>query len=205
MISTVTPGGDMLAAPSAVSICVRLAELLDELALGTAVKAEFGADPAISAGIRHVIEGAVQRVEPHRQVSRFQERRFGNGRAIALAVEARERTFDDLLDLLAKKRRFSAWLRGQTLNQELFDAFMWDMSAGSWIERLPSKSFRWAIFGGGAILAEVWARAVTGVEGMGFAAAMVVAGFDAFLVNRLSENWNPHQFINGPLANFVAA
>jgi hypothetical protein len=178
--------------------------ILDQLAFGISLKAEFGSDPALAAAITHVVDRGTKFARPAEQISQFQERRFNNARAIANTIESRERTFDDLVDLLAKKRRFSVWLRGQELDQDLFDAFMGEMCAGSWIERATPKSLRFLLFTGAGIVADAVTAAATGVPGIGTAAGVALGAFDNFVVGKLSERWNPHQFVNVALASFVS-
>jgi hypothetical protein len=70
---------------------------------------------------------------------------FKNARAIGDAITSNRRTFDDLLELIQKKRRFSQWLKNQDLTADLFDAFMAELCKEPWVNTLPAKVARFAI------------------------------------------------------------
>jgi len=188
--SIVTDGGEMITPAGSTSAYFRLMDILDQLALGIAVNAEFACDVGVSAALSHILRNAIQRSGLDQQILRFQDRRFGNGRAIASVIESRQRTFDDLLDLIHKKPKFSAWLGDQPLEADVFHDFWDNLGKDSWVERLPAKGFRWVLCG----LIELIGGPIIG---------RLAGAFNELLLSRLVEKWNPHQFINEPLARFV--
>jgi hypothetical protein len=130
------------------------------------------------------------------EISAFQEMELGNGNAIRDALNSGERTFADFLDILEKGERFKTWLRGRNPDEVLTAEYYKAATAETWIEKLPTKTLRWAIFAGLGLAA--------GHElshGLAAATELGLGAGDAFVLDKILKGWKPNQFIEGPLKN----
>ena len=69
----------------------------------------------------------------------------------------------------------------------------------TWVEKLPAKRTRWSIFTGIGLGIDA-----LGAGGLGTAASVAVSAVDAFLVDKLTKGWKPHQFVEKDLKSLFA-
>ena len=119
---------------------------------------------------------------------------FGNGNAIAEAINAHGRSFQELTAVLEKAQGFRKWLRSQPPQVDLVHQFYVESTADTWISRLPAKTFRW-------LAATAAGGALAGTPGL--IAGAAVGAIDTFLVDRILGGWKPSHFVNGALKQFA--
>ena len=103
-----------------------------------------------------------------------------------------------MLPLLDKAAKFSGWLRGQKQDADLVQEYYKKVTEQSWINKLPNKIMRWALFTGIGLSIDM-----AGASGVGTSAGLAVSAFDTFLLEKLMSGWKPNQFIEGPLRTFI--
>lgn len=144
------------------------------------------------AGILKASEGSRARIET------FQEFVLGDSRAIAEALNARQHGFVDLLELLKRSREFRHWLHKQPADENLVRAYFREATASSWVDRLPPKTARWAVFTGLGVAIDV-----LGTGGLATVGGIALGAADTFLLDRLLRGWKPNQFIDKDLKEFI--
>jgi hypothetical protein len=131
-----------------------------------------------------------------KKIDLFQDRAL-EGRAVRESINSGQRSFADLLTVIGKGRRFRDWVASREDDRDLLDAYYQEVTRLSWVDRLPVKSVRWAVFGSTGI-----ALAEAGVPQAG-PIAMGIGAFDALLLDRLARGWRPNQFVENKLTRFV--
>jgi hypothetical protein len=136
---------------------------------------------------------------PHQreQISSFQQLVFGDGNAIAEAINCGAREFADLVTLLRKAERFRSWLAARAPQVDLAHRFYKEVTRESWVESLPAKAFRWVV--GLAVDGCVPAGASEVTKRL---IGVAFSGFDTFVLDKLAGGWRPNQFVDGPLRAF---
>ena len=134
-----------------------------------------------------------------RNIERFQEFVYGDGRAIGEAIRSKERNFADLLPILERSRKFKEWLKGRAAQSDLVREYFREVTQETWTDRLPVKGVRWFLFTAGGLGLDL-----AGAGGLGTAAGVGLSAFDAFIMDKLLSGWKPNQFVSQHLASFVA-
>lgn len=152
----------------------------------------------------HPIERAVQaravdavvsrRMHSQSQIESFSELTLADGHAIREAVNTGAVSFTDVLKLLDSADKFRHWLHQQPPDTNLVRAYYQETVKDTWAEKLPAKSTRWSIFTGIGLGIDA-----LGAGGLGTAASITVSAVDAFLVDKLTKGWKPHQFVERDL------
>lgn len=139
-----------------------------------------------------------KRTKMYEHISAFQDFVFDDARAIREAVNAGDRDFRDLLPIFAKARKFSEWLSNQPPDIDLIKAYHKEITADTWIDRLPGSTARWALFTGAGIAIDA-----LGAGGIGTIAGVSLSALDKFLLDSIIKGWRPHHFVGGPLERFI--
>lgn len=128
----------------------------------------------------------------------FSDFHFNDGFAIREAINSGIRSFDEFKPVLEKSRKFRHWI--ETLNPDLnlLKAYNNEVTADSWVDKLPSKTSRFAMLTSAGIGLDI---AITG--GLGTAAAVGISAADNFLLDRLIKGWKPDHYINTSLKPFI--
>lgn len=124
------------------------------------------------------------------EVSMFQDFVFEDSRAIGDAIRLRNRSFRDLLKILNRASKFKEWLAGKDIDEGLLKEYFKTIAADSWVDKLPSKAIRWAIFQAAGLGVDA-----LGGKGVGTALALAVGAGDTFLLDKLIKGWRPNQFV----------
>lgn len=140
-----------------------------------------------------------KRARSSREISAFQEMHL-DGRSIREAINSGERSFSDFLDVLDRSRKFKDWLKAAHPEIGLLKEYYQAVTSQTWIERLPSKGVRFAVFTGLGILADVALP-----TGIGTATGVALGAGDSFIVDKIIKGWKPSQFIEHELRPFVLA
>jgi hypothetical protein len=104
-----------------------------------------------------------------------------------------------LLPILDKAERFKEWLKSSPADIDLVKEYFRAVTAESWIDKLPSKGLRWAIFTGSGIALDL-----LGTGGIGLGVGIALSAIDSFILDKILKGWKPNQFVDGPLQRFVA-
>jgi hypothetical protein len=131
------------------------------------------------------------------QLQSFQDFVYDDGRAIRQAVNARHRNFDEVLSVASKAKKIRQWVSEQPDNTDLAKSYLREVSKLDWIDNLPVRSLRWALFNLGPACLEAF-----GVQVPKLAPVVGSIG-DSFLIDKLARGWKPNQFVEGPLREFV--
>jgi hypothetical protein len=135
---------------------------------------ETRAEKMLACGI--VLSRLMREIKPHKGTSSFRE----------------------LLPVLAKARKFHDWLSNQPPDVDLIKAYYKEVTASTWIDKLPTKAARWSLFTGAGMAVDA-----LGGGGIGTAAGIALSAVDTFLLNKIIRDWKPHHFVQGPLKQFV--
>ena len=170
-----------------------VAQATDQLGLASLANADLHTSQLTSVVSRNVMLPVLtQTMRADGNVECFQTMLFDSGHAIADAINSDERSFSELVPILERSRQFKDWLSDHVAATELVHAYYREVSSGTWLTQLPSKTFRWLI-----------STALGLIPGYGAAVGAAGSFADYFLVDRLMQGWRPNQFVGGPLRNFV--
>jgi hypothetical protein len=118
--------------------------------------------------------------------------------AIAQAVNNRQRSFADVLELVQQAQKFKDWLRKQGPSADLSEEYCREVSRLDWADKLPPKAVRWLLVNvAGLAIGAVSSPTAAVLTSLGISAA------DAFFLDKLLRGWRPNQFIEGPLKSFI--
>jgi hypothetical protein len=124
------------------------------------------------------------------QIESFVDLTLANGHAIREAINSGAVPFASVVKLLESADPFRHWLREQSTDIRLLNAYYEEVTKGSWVEKLPAKSLRWSVFTGLGLSADF-----LGAGGFGTAISTTIGAVDTFLLDKLIKGWKPHQFI----------
>jgi len=97
----------------------------------------------------------------------------------------------EYIKVLEKAKGFKHWLNGADENTNLISDFYQKSTEDSWIDKLPSKGTRFAIFTGAGFILDAVA---TG--GIGTAIGTALGAGDTFLLDKFLNNWKPNFQLN---------
>ena len=170
-----------------------------DIIIASRSSAEFAVDPfksmIVSSRIRDVVQKASlgqERLEP------FQELIVGGSRSVREAVNSGDRTFRDVVRLVAEAEKFKVWLSATDEDVALRDEYCKSVASIDWADRLAPKSLRFLVMTGLSAAAGILMTPAAGV-----AAGIGLSATDYFLLDRLVKGWRPNQFIEGTLKHFV--
>jgi hypothetical protein len=132
-------------------------------------------------------------------VHAFQDFLFEDAKSLGESIRNGSRSFADLLQVLDKAERFKDWIKGKPPNIDLVKEYFRAVTSESWIEKLPSKGLRWAIFTASGIGLDLLGAGVIGT-----AIAVALSVVDSFILDNILKGWKPNQFVDGPLQKFIA-
>jgi hypothetical protein len=160
---------------------------------------ELMTDPASTGVIKvRYLELMRKREKQIQDVDLFQEMHLPEGKLLREVINIGERSFADFLIVLDRARKFKQWLRERNPDQQLLAEYYKAATAESWIDKLGSKTMRWVVTTGLGVAVETFYP-----TGMAIAATQGLSLLDATLLDRMLKGWRPHQFVKGPLTDFV--
>lgn len=124
----------------------------------------------------------------HHEYSIFQETVL-EGHSIRDAINSGERSFSEFRDLLNSAGKFKNWMGGLKPDAKLIAEYCKANTAGTWADKLPIKTFRFAV----CFLAGI----------INISAGLVASGIDTFLLDKILKGWAPHHFVQAELKDFV--
>lgn len=131
-------------------------------------------------------------------IYQFNDFIFSDGYAIREAINSGEKTFKQFIDILDKADKFKNWLEKVDDDKSIIKEYHDAVTKETWVDKLPSKAFRWSFFTGAGFALDL---ALTG--GMGTAIGLGLSIGDAFLLDKLIKGWKPNSFIDGDLKKFI--
>lgn len=140
------------------------------------------------------------RIQSEHQIQYFSDFVLNDGRAIREAVNSGARTMKEVIELLDRASKFKDWLRGKPDDVNLAKEYFREVTASTWVDKLPAKTTRFVLFSGIGLLLDA-----LGAGGIGTAVGLTVGAGDTFLLDRLLRGWKPNQFIESSLSHFIAA
>ena len=132
------------------------------------------------------------------EISLFQDYLFDNAKQIREIINSGERDFKDILNVLYKAKKYHEWLRNKEDDAGLIKSYFQEVTQDSWIDKLPSKTFRSVFFTGTGLAMDLF-----GAGGVGTALGVGLSALDSFLLEKIIKGWKPNQFIDNSLKPFV--
>ncbi|NIV16567.1 MAG: hypothetical protein GWN62_36550 [Aliifodinibius sp.] len=132
-------------------------------------------------------------------LSKFQDFIFEDSKAIRESINCGKHKFEDIEPILDKSEKFSNWLQCKDPDKDLLKEYFREVTADSWIDKLPSKFTRWAIFTGLGLGIDI-----LGGGGIGTLSGISISALDSFLIDKILKGWKPNHFIEKELRKFVS-
>lgn len=162
-------------------------------------EAEIATDPINSLVLNFkYIELLERRKISDDAIKLFQDFVFDDSKAIGSAFVDGNRECSDLIKLLENSNKFKKWLKDKEPDAELLKEYFKEVTAKSWVDKLPAKGTRWSIFTGIGLGVDMM-----GAGGLGTAAGMAISASDSFMLDKFIKGWKPNQFIEKELTDFV--
>ena len=149
----------------------------------------------LSSRVDSLVQNRTRSVE---KLSLFQDFVFDDARAVREAINTGKCEFKEILPILRQARKFHDWLSAKAPESNLLKAYHKEVTAKTWIDKLPAKTARWAIFTGVGVGLDS-----LGAGGLGTAAGVAASALDAFFLDKLIKGWRPSQFVEESLKDFL--
>ena len=134
----------------------------------------------------------------HDTIKDFQKIALPNYRDLASVINGGEKSYKDLIELLEKAEKFKKWKNELSSELNFIEEYSKALEKESWLDKIPTKIGRFTIFESIGILSDI-----LGAGGLGTLAATSLSAADAFLLDKLLENWKPNQFVKEDFKKFV--
>jgi hypothetical protein len=132
------------------------------------------------------------------ELFQFNDFVLSHGHAIREIINNGDKNFSDFFNVLDKADKFREWLKDIGEDKSVIQEYHKAVTSETWVDKLPSKVFRWSFFTGAGIALDVLA---TG--GIGTAVGLGLSVGDAFLLDKIIKGWKPNVFVENELKNFV--
>lgn len=106
-----------------------------------------------------------------------------------------DKTFDDILPIIEKKKRFSAWARNISDDSNLVQEYISNLRTGTWLDKLPTRIGRFLLFSGAGLAIEPF-TAMMGIPGASSIGGFTLGAIDSFLINQVASGWSPTIYID---------
>jgi len=184
---------------SPASLLSHLFTLRGDINFTAKFQSEIATDPLTSKLMHLNYEELIQqRIHSEEELHLFQDFVFDDIKAIAQAINSKRRTFEDLLKVLEKSKKFKVWLKDQKPDKKLIKEYHRAVTEGSWVDDLPVKQIRWSMFTGFGIVLDALAP-----SGVATAVGLASGLANSFLLDKIIKGWQPNQFVNSELREFV--
>ncbi len=164
----------------------------EDTCFASSFDAEIANDPLHQKLARLELSTAVAaRQKSTAQIDLFKAFNFDEGKDVKSAINSGARSIDEFLKVLEASKRFKQWSASLGDDASLMKEYYRAVTKESWIDMLPAKSMRWAVFtaAGAGIDA-------LGAGGAGTAAGLSLSALDQFYLDRILKGWRPNQFID---------
>jgi hypothetical protein len=170
-----------------------------DLHLAASIGSELLTSPLSSLLVGHRIRRELQAATTNKleDIRLFQNVAL-QGHSVGDAVRSGHKTLDQVLQLADKAERFRSWLAARPADSTLLAEYYAAVTRESWVEHLPGKSLRFALFTGLGMSVDMLIP-----TGLGTAVGIAAGAVDSFLVDRLVKGWTPGQFVDRDLLPFL--
>ncbi|MGR3344446.1 MAG: hypothetical protein ACU0DI_14700 [Paracoccaceae bacterium] len=187
---------------SSISSAYLLTQLLEanaEIYIAAKFQADLISPPRFAKAIQHKISDVIaRRTQNFERIEHFQNLTLGSAPKIRELINSQPKKFGKFLDVLDNATRFKKWIKDLPPDQELACEYLKEVTAKNFLDHLPTKGVRYAMFGGIGIAVEVLIP-----SGIGIGASLALSASDTFLVDKLFGGWKPNQFIDSKLLPFI--
>jgi hypothetical protein len=181
------------------SILTHLFDAETDLYFSSTYLSELVTTPLSSRLMKEKLGYLVHKASKSRSdIEHFQNYVFGDAKALREAFYNKNVQVDDVITLILKSQKFKEWLATKEQNQDLVRQYYGEVTRGTFIDKLPGKSARWAFFTTIGLAADAIA---TG--GVGVAAGIALGALDTFFIDKLLRGWKPSQFIEEDVKKMV--
>ncbi len=189
--------GDNIGKPS--SIIAHYGATIADLSIWS----KLGAEVAVDSNRVDILQSRFElllnrRKDSLESIEKFQDFIFDDSKAVRETINSGRHKFEELEPILEQSDKFSGWLKDKSPDVDLVKAYFEEVTADSWIDKIPPKAMRWSLF----TLAGLGLDAL-GAGGIGTLAGVSLGAFDSFLLDKLVKGWKPNQFVEGPLKRIV--
>lgn len=132
------------------------------------------------------------------KIGEFQRFVFEDARDLREAVNSKKVDITEVIKVIRKSNEFKKWLTAQDPSADLIKEYYKAVTKESFIDKLPGKSVRWAIFTALGLAADAVA---TG--GIGVVTGITLGALDTFFIDKLLKGWSPSQFIEENVKNLL--
>jgi len=132
------------------------------------------------------------------EVYQFNDFVLDNGHAIREVLNSGEKSFSDFLKVLDKADKFKNWLTNVDKDKTLIKSYHEEVTKETWVDKLPTKGFRWSFFTGLGLLVDA-----AGGGGLGTAVGLGLSAGDTFLLDKILKGWKPNVFVNNELIPMI--
>jgi hypothetical protein len=124
----------------------------------------------------------------------FVELLLDDAKAVREAFNSGSIPISEVVRVILAASRFKDWLIKQDPDKSIVREYYKEISKGTFIDRLPGKTTRWATFTSLGILADTLMP-----TGIGTIAGIGASFLDSFFLEKLAKGWKPSQFIDDHL------
>jgi hypothetical protein len=132
------------------------------------------------------------------ELFQFNDFILSDGHAIREILNNGDKNFNDFFDVLDKADKFREWLKNIDDDKSIILEYHKAVTSETWVDKIPSKVFRWSFFTGAGFLLDILA---TG--GIGKAVGLGLSVGDEFLLDKILKGWKPNVFVDNELKTFV--
>lgn len=192
-------GLDPSGAVSAAHLTSGILDAVVDLVISSHYLAEYVTDP-ISNRIMQLKLSDICRRQNNKlsEIELFQKVHLENARALREAINSGARTFKEFMALLEGASKFKEWLKGAHPDKDLLREYHDAVTKETWLQSLPGKVLRFALFKGGELVSDVFLP-----PGASTAAQVTAEIAGEFWLDRIAKGWRPNQFVEGKLRPFV--
>lgn len=120
------------------------------------------------------------------------------GKNIQSIINSGEKCMSDFIPVLQKSEKFKNWLYEIESDKNIIKEYHNAVTKENWLDKLPSKMYRWSFFTIVSAIIEAQIKANIAVP-----MALGLSLGDAFLVDKLFNGWKPSIFIENEVKPFV--
>lgn len=176
-----------------------IASVRTEIHSATKYNSEIATDLIYSNVMRLLLNDLIDNLNSGRKIDSFQDFVFDGGKDIRTVINSGEKSMRDLIPVLGQADKFKNWLEKIDNDRDLIKEYYKEVTARSFIDKLPSKSVRWVLFTGAGLALDTLA---TGR--LGTLAGLALGAGDTFLLDKLIHKWKPNQFVDKELNQLVS-
>lgn len=181
------------------SLILDLAESFGDIQVALKNGSEIFTTPVNSTIIRLKFDNIFEKAKiNHNTIRQFQKLTLPNYKDLASIINSGGKSFKDLIELIDKAEKFKAWKHELPSEADFVEEYSRALEKETWIDKLPTKIGRFFIFEAAGFLLDLY-----GAGGIGTAAATTLSAADAFILDKMLQNWKPNQFIKGHFKHFI--